>query len=335
MQRDIIVVGASAGGVEALCAMVSGLPADLPASVFVVLHLPPTAASALPEVLRRRTSLPTAAAEDDQRVEHGRIYVATPDYHLVLRDARVCLSRGAKENGHRPAVDTLFRSAARSYGPRVIGVVLSGTLDDGALGLRIITSRGGAAVVQSPDDAAFPGMPLSALAAVPRATVAPAQKIGVLLGEMSTASERPKETVTMTDERLPARVDGTTEQGEYPGDASVFTCPECHGTLFMTEEAGLTLFRCRVGHRYSTESLLDGESDAVDVALWSALRALEERNDLLQRLCERARRQGQFSVADRFADRVRAGSRDVDVLRRLLLGEETEEDERAQHTVEQ
>jgi two-component system chemotaxis response regulator CheB len=161
--------------------------------------------------------------------------------------------------------------------------------------------------------------------------VAKAIEIGPLLGEMSRSSAAVTERETMGDEGSLAGTPGTTEGGEnqYPGPASVFTCPECHGTIFVTEEAGLQQFRCRVGHRFSAESLLDGESEAVDAALWSALRSLQERNDLLHRLTERARQQGQLAAAERFAERLKDGRRDEDVLRRLLLGGRTAEDEPA------
>src|SRR5215218_4372253 len=165
-QRDIVVVGASAGGVEALMQLVAGLPAELPASVFVVLHTAPTSESVLPEILSRSGALPASAARDGERHERGHIYVAPPDSHMLLADGRIRLTRGPRENGHRPAVDPLFRSAARAHGPLCVGVIVSGTLDDGTAGLRFLKGRGGAALVQDPADALYPGMPSSAIANV-------------------------------------------------------------------------------------------------------------------------------------------------------------------------
>src|SRR5215207_2026811 len=175
--REIVVVGASAGGVEALRAFVSALPRDLPAAVLVVLHLPRSSASALHKILSRSGPLPAGQAADGEAVRPGCVYVAPPDHHLLLRDGSVALTRGPQENGHRPAIDPLFRSAARHYGPRAVGVILSGTLDDGASGLAAIARRGGTAAVQDPAEALYPGMPVAALEQVPTAFVARAAEL--------------------------------------------------------------------------------------------------------------------------------------------------------------
>jgi two-component system chemotaxis response regulator CheB len=178
LQRDIVVIGASAGGVEALGTFVSGLPAELPAAVFVVLHVLPGGASALPRILARRSRLPVAAATDGEPIERGRIYVAPPDHHLLVDADRVQLTRGPLEKGHRPAVDPLFRSAAQAHGGRVIAAVLSGALDDGAAGLRTVAEAGGATLVQDPAEALYPSMPQSALRKVPGTRVVPISEMG-------------------------------------------------------------------------------------------------------------------------------------------------------------
>jgi two-component system chemotaxis response regulator CheB len=327
LHRDIVVIGASAGGVEALSETVAGLPADLDAAVFVVLHLPAQSPSLLPMVLQRRTSLPTLSPSDGEPIRPRHIYVCPPDRHLLLRSGAVQLTRGAKENGHRPAVDTLFRSAAHTFGARVVGVVLSGAMDDGALGLRAIASHGGMPIVQDPEDAAFPGMPVSALQAVPEATVAPDREIGGMIAAACNPSALVEAMPAMEEDRE-MREDQSMEVGRN-GDPTVFTCPECHGTLFVNGEDDLVRFRCRVGHGFSSESLLAGESEALEAALWTALRALEERNDLLRRMCERARRQGQLHVAERFEERARDGARNMGILRNVLFSGETEHDEPA------
>ncbi len=157
--HDIIVIGASAGGVEALVQLVQNVPADLPASIFVALHVSPHGSSVLPQILSRHGALLASHPQDGEAIEPGRIYVAPPDHHLWVRRGRVRVSRGPSENGLRPAVDPLFRSAARSYGRRVVGVILSGSLDDGTAGLQAIKSQGGVAIVQRPEDALFVGMP--------------------------------------------------------------------------------------------------------------------------------------------------------------------------------
>jgi two-component system chemotaxis response regulator CheB len=172
-QRDIVVIGASAGGVEALRTLVQGLPADLPAAVFVVLHMLPRSTSRLAQILDRRCRLTVAAAVDGEPIERGRVYVAPPDHHMLLELGHVRLTRDPRENGHRPAVNPLFRSAAQEHGPRVIGAVLSGALDDGTAGLKMIVDRGGAALVQDPADALYPSMPRSALENEPAARAVP------------------------------------------------------------------------------------------------------------------------------------------------------------------
>jgi two-component system, chemotaxis family, protein-glutamate methylesterase/glutaminase len=161
--HDIVVVGASAGGVEALIQVVAGLPFEFPAAVFVVLHIPPDAPSALAFILQRNGRLPVAVAEDAERIKRGHIYVARPNRHLIVHRGHMRVDAGPRENSARPSIDVLFRSAARAYGRRVVGVVLSGTLHDGALGLAAVKLRGGVAVVQDPDEAPFRGMPESAL----------------------------------------------------------------------------------------------------------------------------------------------------------------------------
>ena len=188
--RDVVVIGASAGGVEALRTLVSGLPADLPAAVFVVLHMLPAGRSVLPEILARTSRLPVQAAEHGAPIERGRIYVALPDRHLLIDADRIDLSTDPPENLHRPAVDPLFRSAAHAYGARVVGVVLSGALDDGAAGLQTIVENGGGAIVQTPSDALYPSMPRAALQGSPDAWVVPiadmAEAVWTMTAEITT-----------------------------------------------------------------------------------------------------------------------------------------------------
>ncbi|HSK75153.1 MAG TPA: chemotaxis protein CheB, partial [Thermoanaerobaculia bacterium] len=157
--RDIIVLGASAGGVQALCEVIGSLPPNLPAAIFVVLHIAAHGRSAMPAILSRAGCMPASHPQDGEPIVPGRIYIAPPDRHLAMEDSTVCLSRNAAENGHRPAVDVLFRSAARQYGRRVIAVVMTGNLDDGTAGLALVKRLGGVAVVQDPEDADYPSMP--------------------------------------------------------------------------------------------------------------------------------------------------------------------------------
>jgi two-component system chemotaxis response regulator CheB len=320
--HDIIVVGASAGGVEALVNLVKALPPDLPAAVFVVLHLPAHSPSALPLILGRKARLRVAQAEDDAPVQHGRIYVASPDSHLLLKGNRVSLSHGPRENAHRPAIDTLFRSAALIYGPRVVGVILSGTLDDGTAGLLAIKRRGGKALVQDPEEALYDGMPRSALDLVPVDFVAPVAALALELIQLAHAPVLPAPPPPR-DMELEAQIAefdmDSVESGERNGEVSVFTCPECHGTLWEIQDGELIRYRCRVGHGFSGDSLLAEQSAALDEALWTAFRALEESAALARRLSERMQTRGYELPAQRFEEQARDAERRAALVRQVLL----------------
>jgi two-component system chemotaxis response regulator CheB len=320
--RDIVVVGASAGGVEALTTMVGSLPQDLPASVFVVLHVPATSSSALPDILTRHGPLPASHAKDGEPIERRRIYVAPPDHHLLVREGHVHLARGPRENGHRPAVDPLFRSAAREHASRVVGVVLSGALDDGTAGLLAIKSRGGVALVQQPDDALYPGMPLSASLHVEVDHLLPAAAIGEALARLTAEPAMQPSGPAPNDMTLEVQVEGFSmealETGN-PGRPSAFSCPDCNGVLWEIQDGGLVRFRCRVGHAWSPESLLTQQSEALEAALWIALRSLEERAALAERLAAPARRRGHTITATRFQEQAQEAQQAARLVRRLLL----------------
>jgi two-component system chemotaxis response regulator CheB len=319
--HDIIVVGASAGGVEALSVLVSQLPRNLRAAVFVVLHVS-RGRSVLPEILTRAGRLPAQHPADGDRVEYGRIYVARPDHHLTVENGVIRVVHGPTENGYRPAVDPLFRSAARTYGPRVVGIILTGALDDGTAGLAAVKEAGGVAIVQDPQEAFAPSMPRSARAFVPVDHVLPLREIGVLI--TSLTNEQPSgppdgpapHVGAMEPDLAPPGI--AVDATDRPGKVSVFTCPECHGTLWEADERGLVRFRCRVGHVYSPESMLEAQTDSVDRALWIALRSLEERAALTHRLSERARKRNHIWVAKAFEERANAADEHAAVVRDLL-----------------
>ncbi|HLL82966.1 MAG TPA: chemotaxis protein CheB [Longimicrobium sp.] len=332
--RDIIVMGGSAGAVEGMTQIVAGLPAGLPAAVFVVVHFPPYSTSVLPRILTRAGALRAVHPADGDRIEHGTIYVAPPDHHLLLEEGRIRLTRGPRENGHRPAVDTLFRSAARAYGQRVAAVVITGNLDDGTAGLGAVRARGGAAVVQDPADALHPGMPTTALTVVGADHVLPLEGISAMLVELATTPLAPWEPLVpnrMDKEAGIAEMDfDAMQDDERPGIPAGYSCPECHGTLFEIQEAEVVRFRCRVGHGYGVESLLAHQGHAVESALWTAMMALKERAVLSRRMADRLRARGGDVSADRFADQaddadVRAGVI-LEVLRNMGLaaGQEAE-----------
>jgi two-component system chemotaxis response regulator CheB len=320
--HGIVVVGASAGGVEALADLAASLPGDLPAAVFVVLHLPATGTSALPEILSRHGPLPAGHVRDGEPIQPGQIYVAPPDHHVLLRTGHVHLSRGPRENGHRPAIDPLFRSAAREYATRVVGVVLSGALDDGTGGLLAIKSRGGIAVVQDPADALYPGMPGNALQHVEVDHVLPAAAMGELLARLIADSAEAPADPAPTGMRVEVEMEGFSLEafeGSHPGRPSGFSCPDCNGVLWQIQDGGLERYRCRVGHAWSPESLLTQQSEALEAALWIALRSLEERAALARRLAEPARRRGHRITAGRFEEQAAEAQQAARLVRDLLL----------------
>ncbi|MGI8586985.1 MAG: chemotaxis protein CheB [Chloroflexia bacterium] len=324
--HDIIVMGASAGGVEALITLVQGLPADLPAAVFVVLHMPAHSPSALAAILTRHGPLPAVAATDHLTIQPGHIYVAPPDHHLLLDPGWVRVGRGPKENMHRPAIDPLFRSAARSYGARVIGVVLSGLLDDGTSGLKAIKERGGLAVVQDPQDALYPSMPLSAIAHVAVDYVEPSRGMPVLLARL--AQEAGAEgTGAMTD-HLDIEVAIAQNDLSDPalldtiGTASHYACPDCHGTLWQIADGDLVRFRCRVGHAYTADSMVSVHTASVENALYAALRALEESASLTRQLARNAAQRGLAHTIARLEQKATETEQQATLVRGLLLCEQ-------------
>jgi two-component system chemotaxis response regulator CheB len=318
----VIVIGASAGGVEALTRLVSGLPADLDAAVFVVLHMPPFARSRLPEILERVGRLPAATAVDGQPIEPGRIYVAPPDRHLLVRRDHVTLSADPRENHSRPAIDPLFRSAARAFGPRVIAVVLSGTLYDGSAGLMAVKAHGGVAVVQDPADAVAESMPRSALRFVEADGVAPAAEIGPLLAKL--VGEMPGEEGTRMDEAAePIQEvidDVIEEQGEdeRPNDVTIYTCPECGGSLFQNGKGDGLMFRCHVGHVYAPEVLLGQKAEELEGALWACVRMLTEKATLTRQLAARTQADPRM-MSSRVIEQAELAERQASVIRELLI----------------
>lgn len=321
IQRDLIVVGASAGGVQALQRLVADLPPELPAAVLVVLHLMQSQTSVLDSILARAGSLPVTSARDGERPERGHVYVAPPNTHLLLRGPNIHLSDGPRENGHRPAIDPLFRSAARAFGPRAIGVILSGTLDDGTDGLRLIKERGGATVVQDPDDAAYGEMPRSAIEYVGPDEVVPLARIGETLYRLldSPLDPAPDRGVEDPGSQAIDLVEVELGREGIEGRPSLLTCPDCGGVLLERDDDGVIRFACQVGHAYSPESLVEEQGSALESALWSAMRTLDERADLLRRMARRAERSGGETTRARLSKRADGVTEQADVLRRTIL----------------
>lgn len=289
--RDIIVIGASAGGFEAIRRLVAGLPADLPASLFIVWHMSPDIKGVLPQVLNRFSALPAGDALDKEPIIKGRIYIAPVDHHLLIEKDRVRITRGPKENRFRPAIDPLFRSAGYTYGSRVIGIVLSGALDDGSAGLWTIKWYNGLAIVQDPVDAEVSSMPQNALEAVNMDYKVPVSEMPELLIKLVNESapvydeingrenERTKMEigVAMEDETLKKKLMDL-------GDLTPYTCPECHGVLTAFRDGNLLRFRCHTGHAFSVDSLLASISENIEVNLWTAVRSVQESVMLLNHM---------------------------------------------------
>jgi|tagenome__1003787_1003787.scaffolds.fasta_scaffold20980765_2 two-component system chemotaxis response regulator CheB len=300
--RDIVTVAASAGGLEPLRTLLAGLPADLPASVLIVLHIPATGGRTLPRILDRAGVLPAAAAVDGEQLQAGRVYVAPPDLHLLVVDGLVRTSRGPRQNGVRPSADPLFRSAALYGGPRTTGVVLSGTLDDGALGAAAVEQCGGYVIVQDPDDAAYDSMPRCALATTRHSEIQPAGKIARLLNRLTREEVEvsPGEPPAALEAEVRALLAGDPQIAPPPRDYSGFTCPECGGPLYHVPEHSADSYDCLVGHRWSPEALLEEQTSTVERAMWLAVRSLDERRRLTGRLAEVARSRGRPLSAAHF-----------------------------------
>ena len=326
--HDIVVVGASAGGVEALVKFVSKLPAGLQAAVFVVLHIPPQSPSMLPTILSRSGQLPALHPIDGTKYEHGQIYVAPPDHHMLLEEGHIRIVRGPKENRHRPAIDPLFRSAASIHGPRVIGIILTGALDDGTAGLLAIKHQEGITIVQDPDEALYPSMPRSALEHVkvdymlPLVDITP-RVVAIVATEVNKTMDKPAPE-DMQNELSLAKMDLSRQKNDIRvGTPSQYSCPECGGVLWEIQDKSLLRFRCRVGHAFSVDSMMAEQSEAIEEAMWAALKTLEEQVSISRKMAEQSRRNGQKLMAHKFEERQKQAEKRVDLLMSALQKSET------------
>lgn len=303
--RDIIAIGGSAGSGAVLRQVVRDLPRDLPASIFIATHVPSHSRGYLAETLGTSESLPVAEAIDGQPIERGRVYVAMPDRHLLLIDGTIRLGDGPRENMVRPAIDPLFRSAALSYGSRAVGVVLTGSLNDGASGLHAIKSVGGTAVVQHPLDAEVDQMPLAALESVEADHVAPAADLSEVLACLARSEagpdHRPSEALEMEVEIAAGRRLGSDHLRQI-ADPSPLSCPDCQGVLSEVRGERPLRYRCQIGHSYTAE-ILASRIDQVDEAMRIAMRVMEERVTLVERMAKDARQTGRLAVAELYESR--------------------------------
>ena len=334
--HDIIVVGSSAGGVEALTTLVARLPHDLPAAIFIVLHLAPEGPSFLAEILSRAGPLPATQMVNGEAITPGRIYVAPPDHHLLVEQGHARVTRGPKENRFRPAVDVLFRSAAYAYGPRVIGVILTGALDDGTAGLWAVKDRGGLAVVQDPQDALHSSMPHSALqyvdvdACLPLAKIAPT--LVRLAGEPAPLEGSFPVSKKLAVETQIAGEDHALRRGIMDlGTLSPYSCPECHGVLVQLKDGDFIRFRCHTGHAYSPSALLAEVTESLESSLWNTLRGIDEVMLLLRHLAQHARDRKDVGMAEVAERKMRDAEQSTQIIRELLKRQETLSEDQLRH----
>lgn len=319
----LVVIGASAGGVHALRALVSGLPADFPAALLIVLHVG-AHPSLMPALLSARGPLKAKHAIDGEPIAPGHIRMAPPDHHLLVDGRRLRLSRGPKEHHSRPAIDPLFRSAALAMGPAVIGVVLTGRLDDGTAGLQAIKACGGMAVVQHPSDAIESSMPSSALRYVEVDHCVPLAAMAGLLVALvgaKAASAPPAPLGLARHEHALSLSEGDPmEHLQAIASPSPFVCPDCKGGLWEMRDTQPRRYRCHTGHAFTLRTLQHAQGEATDEALWGALRALQEKELLLRALQSQQRDEGDEGEAARLQGRIGQLAEQADVLRRLLEG---------------
>jgi two-component system, chemotaxis family, protein-glutamate methylesterase/glutaminase len=343
-KRNIIVIGASAGGFDAISQLVATLPPDLDAAVFIVWHMAPEVKGILPRVLNSHKTLWAAHALDYEPIVCNRIYVAPPDRHLIVERGFVRVSRGPKENRFRPAVDPLFRSAAYSYGEQVIGVVLSGALDDGTAGLWAIKNRGGIAIVQDPCDAQVPSMPEHALQAVEIDYQVSVDQMGSLLTHLA-AEEITNEKEPDMDEnkKISAEIRYALQEGSpvksmlQIGELTPFACPECHGVLSAIKDGDIIRYRCHTGHAYSADSLLASITENIENTLWDTIRGIEESIFLLNNLGDHYAEKNYPRLAAQYFKKAHEAEERIKLIRRVVMDHEqlTEENIREQANQEE
>jgi len=316
------VIGASAGGVQAIKKLAAALPADLPAAIFVATHLPSFGRSILPEIINQAGKLPARHAVNDEPIKPGRFYVASPGQHLIIDQAKLHVTSGPSENGFRPAIDVMFRSAAKSHGRRVIGVILTGLLDDGTAGLLAVKRYGGIAIVQDPEDAMHPDMPRNALTYVEPDYCLPLDEIGPALVSLiqdhsnpGSGGERNKGTEPI--DRMEGNLE-EMEEGGAPEGPALSACPACGGVVLEMRDANMLQFQCRVGHKYAPESLLAHHAENVETAMWVALRSLEEHAALSKRMANHWRDMESEWIAAGFDKRAAEAEKNAELLRKVL-----------------
>lgn len=324
-KRDIIVMGGSTGSFDVFKTIAAGLPKDLDASIFIVWHMSPDIRGILAQVLNKVGPLYAAEAADGELIEPGRIYIARPDHHMLLENSHVRATRGPKENRFRPAVDPLFRSAAYNYGPRVVGVIASGALDDGTSGLWTVKHRGGVAIVQDPSDAEINSMPDNAMREVAVDYVLPASQMAEVLVQI-TSQDIPELGEGMMhneieDKRTEIEIKIAAEANALKlgiinwGDLTPFTCPECSGVLTRIKDGDRPRFRCHTGHAFSADSLLAALTENIEESLWKTIRGIDESIMLLNHLGDHFAEANEGALAAKFFRKAKAAEQRNSLIR--------------------
>lgn len=336
-KRDLVVIGGSAGALEVLQQFARALPENFQAAILIVIHTSSHAGSLLPEIISRAGKLRAVHPSDGTLIEKGNIYIAPPDFHMIIEGDRLRVLQGPKENLHRPAIDPTFRSAAAYYGPRTIGVIVSGMLDDGTSGMMVIRAAGGETVVQDPHEAMFAAMPQHALEQVPDSRVIKIAELAGLLGTLTTEEvEAPTVqnnaaiSAAIKEIRLAETNMAEIEDEHRIGKPSSLACPDCGGVLWEIDQEGLLRFRCRVGHAFTARHLETEQRHAVEGALWAALRALEESASLYRRMAQRAKTAKHVSLFDQYEERAENKEQNARTLRDFLVAVNTQQVEDSQ-----
>jgi two-component system chemotaxis response regulator CheB len=325
-KHNIVVIGASAGGVYALKEIVAELPADFQATIFIVQHVSADAPSYLPDILNYGGKLKAYHAVDGDVIRPGTIYVAPPDHHMLVEKDRILVKKGPKENRFRPSIDALFRSAAYTFGPRVIGVILTGLLNDGTSGMWSVKRLGGISVIQKPEEALYPSMPESVRENVEVDFTVSIAQLTSLLTELTRQKVADKPALTPHEDYLMATEIKLAQEKPNKamdifnqGTLTPLTCPECHGSLVSIQEGGLVRYRCHTGHGFSSGSLIEGVSHSVEDSLWSAIRSLEELVMLLDKTAEGLESKGNTDIARSYRERSEKARERIEKIRPLLF----------------
>ncbi|HEX8545334.1 MAG TPA: chemotaxis protein CheB [Cytophagaceae bacterium] len=324
-QRDIIVIGASAGGMESMISLLSYLPENFDASIFFIFHMGAgTSGLHLQKTLRKSSKLKCKLAHNNEVIRKAHVYIAPPDHHMLIKDNKILINYGPRENRFRPCADTLFRSAAANFNSRVTGIILSGMLDDGTAGLSIIKQCNGIAIVQDPEEATFAEMPLSALKNVAVDYCLPVKGIAEKLVEL-LSDPLPLETevphVIQQEAAISERIFGEMNDVNKIGKKAPYICPDCGGGLWEVDNAGLKHYRCHVGHTFSEAGLLRNHQENLENALWVCLRMMEERRTMLFNMAETEKSKARVSTASSFKEKADEMESHIQTIRQVLFSE--------------